>query len=72
MNELKKRSKRESKKLHWKGQIALPSILNKGKYPQSGKEIKYFSTISDIRAKFMQTCPNNQCSMLCGSKQLFP
>ena len=58
------------------GQMPLPNIrLNKGKYAQSGKEITNHSTIPDkaALARFMQTSPNNQCSMLWGSnKQLFP
>ena len=33
----------------WKEQMPLPNIhLNKGKYTQSGKELKHFSTISDV------------------------
>ena len=33
----------------WKRQMTLPNIhLNNGKYPQSSKENKTFSTISDI------------------------
>ena len=33
----------------WKEQIPLPNIhLNKGKYSQSGKELKNVSNISDI------------------------
>ena len=33
----------------WKEQMPLPNIhLNNGKYPQNDKEVKFFSSISDI------------------------
>ena len=45
-----KKDQNENPRTTWKGQMPLPNIhlINNSKYPQSGKEIKTFSTISDI------------------------
>ena len=44
-----KQTKMRFQGTNWKEQMPLPNIhLKKGIYPQSGKELKHFSTISDI------------------------
>ena len=52
--------------------MPLPNIhLKKGKYPQSGKELKHFRTISDIIYHISQLYadkPNNNTNMLWGYK----
>ena len=72
---MKKKTKLKVQGTSWKEQMPLPNIhLNKGKWPQSGKELYTFSSISiyAILVKFMKTSQNNNNNMLQGYKQLVP
>ena len=69
-----KKDQNENPRNYLKGQMPLPNIhINKGKYPQSGKEIKTFNTISNISCISQVYADKPKQSMLyaVGSKQLY-